>query len=88
MSARENSINAACNGSSNGSIQMVASGGTSSYIYSIDGIHFESSGLFENLPAGMYGITKNKQLQLFTRGDGTFGRDISKYIGYFNNDGD
>jgi hypothetical protein len=50
-------IGAACFGSSNGSIQMVASGGTSPYTYSIDGIHFESSGLFENLPAGLYGIT-------------------------------
>lgn len=36
--------------------------------------------------SGMYGITKNKELQLFTRGDGTFGRSISKYIEYFNND--
>jgi NAD-dependent DNA ligase len=36
--------------------------------------------------SGMYGITKNKELQLFTRGDGTFGRDISKYIEYFNDD--
>jgi hypothetical protein len=45
-----------CYGSSNGSIQMVASGGSSPYQYSLNGINFESSGLFENLPAGVYGI--------------------------------
>jgi hypothetical protein len=57
LAASHTKINATCNGSSNGSIQMIGSGGTSPYIYSIDGINFESSGLFENLPAGMYGIT-------------------------------
>lgn len=36
--------------------------------------------------SGMYAITKNKEIQLFTRGDGTFGRNISKYIQYFNDD--
>lgn len=36
--------------------------------------------------SGMYAITKDKEQQLFTRGDGTFGRDISKYIKYFNTD--
>ena len=36
--------------------------------------------------SGMYGITKHKELQLFTRGDGTFGRNISKYIEYFQDD--
>ena len=36
--------------------------------------------------SGMYGISKNKELHLFTRGDGTFGRNISKYIEYFQDD--
>jgi uncharacterized protein (DUF2141 family) len=40
-----------------GSISVVASGGTSSYTYSIDGTHFGSSGTFNNLAAGSYTVT-------------------------------
>jgi len=36
--------------------------------------------------SGLYAITKTKDIQLFTRGDGTFGRNISKYIQFFNKD--
>jgi hypothetical protein len=57
LTVNHTKIGASCYSSSNGSIQMVASGGISPYFYSIDGINFESTGLFENLPAGMYGIT-------------------------------
>jgi len=57
LTVNHTKIAASCFGSVNGSIQVVAAGGTSPYQYSIDGTHFESTGLFENLPAGMYGIT-------------------------------
>lgn len=33
--------------------------------------------------SGMFGISKNKTYSLFTRGDGTYGRDISSYVKYF-----
>jgi NAD-dependent DNA ligase len=34
--------------------------------------------------SGMFGISKNKTYSLFTRGDGTYGRDISSYAKYFH----
>jgi large repetitive protein len=48
---------ASCYGAATGSIQVVGVGGTSPYTYSIDDENFETSGLFENLPAGTYGVT-------------------------------
>ncbi len=50
-------IGASCFGTGTGSIEVQGSGGTSPYTYSIDGEYFEVAGLFENLPAGIYGIT-------------------------------
>lgn len=43
-------------GSSNGSITATASGGSSSFTYSINGSAFQSSGSFSNLVAGSYTI--------------------------------
>ena len=57
LTVSQTKIGASCFGAGNGSIQMVASGGTSPYQFSIDGVYFESTGLFENLTAGTYGIT-------------------------------
>ena len=48
---------ATCYGEATGSIQVVGVGGTSPYSFSIDHENFEESGLFENLPAGTYGVT-------------------------------
>lgn len=44
-------------GKSNGSISASASNGTSPYQYSMDGINFQSGGLFDQLLAGAYTIT-------------------------------
>ncbi len=49
--------NPLCNGSSDGSIVVSASGGTPAYQYSIDGgTTFQSSSSFTNLPAGTYTV--------------------------------
>ena len=42
---------------SNGSITATGSGGVAPYDYSIDGINYQSSGLFTNLAAGTYTVT-------------------------------
>lgn len=42
---------------SGGSIIIDATGGTSTYLYSIDGENFQEENIFENLPAGDYTIT-------------------------------
>lgn len=46
-----------CFGESNGLIEVGAASGTPGYTYSIDGVNFQGSGLFEGLSAGTYTIT-------------------------------
>jgi gliding motility-associated-like protein len=46
-----------CKSDSAGSFTAGASGGTSPYTYSIDGINFQSSNQFNNLPAGTFVLT-------------------------------
>jgi hypothetical protein len=48
---------ATCFDASTGAIATTTVGGTQSYNYSLDGIHFQSSGMFENLPEGEYVVT-------------------------------
>lgn len=45
-----------CHSSYDGSITVTGSGGTGSYAYSLNGINYQSSGSFENLPGGNYTI--------------------------------
>ena len=52
-----NTVNTTCNGSSDGSLTAVGSGGTPNYQYSIDGVVFQSTGDFTGLTAGSYTIT-------------------------------
>ena len=48
---------AVCYEESNGSIEVAAASGTAPYQYSIDGVSFQGSALFEGLAAGTYTIT-------------------------------
>ena len=43
-----------CAGANNGSVDITASGGTPPFSYSLDGVNFQSSGLFNNLSGGNY----------------------------------
>jgi gliding motility-associated-like protein len=52
-----NTINLSCNNSNDGSISIIANGGTGAIQYSIDnGVTFQSSNSFNNLPAGNYTV--------------------------------
>ncbi|HEY4798897.1 MAG TPA: PKD domain-containing protein, partial [Bacteroidia bacterium] len=46
-----------CNGMLDGILNASASGGTNGYVYSIDGTHFQSDGVFSQLAAGTYTVT-------------------------------
>lgn len=45
-----------CKGDSAGSLTLSGTGGTTPYIFSIDGTNFQGSNLFGNLPAGTYTV--------------------------------
>ncbi len=45
-----------CSGDTTGIIEAVGSGGTGSLVYSLDGLLFQSSGTFSNLPADSYTV--------------------------------
>jgi len=49
--------NVSCFGSANGSVNMAASGGTSPYLFSLNGGTYEASGIFSNLAAATYTIS-------------------------------
>ncbi len=46
-----------CNNSKDASIKINATGGTGNYVYSLDGVNFQQSNIFEGLPAGTYNVT-------------------------------
>ncbi|MCA1800205.1 MAG: hypothetical protein LC650_02835, partial [Actinobacteria bacterium] len=48
--------NVTCNGNDNGTITITATGGTTPYLYSIDGLSYQSESNFSNLPPGTYQI--------------------------------
>jgi hypothetical protein len=50
-------VNVACHGESTGSIQVLASGGSSAYTYKLGNGSYQSNSLFLNLAAGNYTIT-------------------------------
>ena len=53
-----------CNGLADGSLEAEGFDGSGVYEYSIDGVIFQTSGVFPNLPAGNYTITVRNQGQL------------------------
>ncbi|MDG1841676.1 MAG: gliding motility-associated C-terminal domain-containing protein [Crocinitomicaceae bacterium] len=48
-----NNTNSTC-GQANGSLEIIGTGGTAPYTYSIDSVNYSNSGLFSNLAAGSY----------------------------------
>ncbi len=59
LAATSDSIPALCNGSSDGSITVVATGGTLPYSYSLGGGSPQTNAVFTNLSAGTYSILVN-----------------------------
>ena len=55
ITVKGSTANARC-GNNNGSILVGASDGTAPYLYSLDGINFQSNNSFENLGAGNYQV--------------------------------
>ena len=51
------SADAVCFESFNGTIEVEASSGTAPYQYSLNGVSFQGSGLFQGLGAGTYTVT-------------------------------
>ena len=49
-----NTLNVSCGGNADGSVTILASGGTSPYMYALDGGVFGSDSVFSNLVAGNY----------------------------------
>ncbi len=56
LTASSNNSNATCNGGNDGVITVTAAGGNSGYQYSIDGVNFQSSNIF-NVAPGNYTVT-------------------------------
>lgn len=48
--------NASCNGFNNGSITVIATGGTGKYMYSIDGVNYQPTNVFSELSARNYSV--------------------------------
>ncbi|WP_264788507.1 T9SS type A sorting domain-containing protein [Aureispira anguillae] len=57
VSCSSNSTNTVDPTNSDGSITVTATGGTTPYTYSIDGVNFQSTGSFTNLGSGVYSVT-------------------------------
>ncbi len=57
ISVTSSTTDVTCNGDSNGSFTVSATGGQAPYTYSIDGTNFGASDTFSNLTAGSYTLT-------------------------------
>ena len=55
------STDATCNGAGDGTIEVAGAGGSGIYEYSIDGVNFQSTGVFTGLTAGFYSVTVRNQ---------------------------
>jgi large repetitive protein len=54
ITATLNPVNPSCNGATDGSVQIIPSGGVGPYTYSIDGTNYVTTSLFTGLAAGDY----------------------------------
>ncbi|MDA9774047.1 gliding motility-associated C-terminal domain-containing protein [Saprospiraceae bacterium] len=61
------SLNSTC-GNDNGSMSILVDGGTGQLLYSINGVNFQTSNFFENLPEGTYSITVTDENNCFDLG--------------------
>lgn len=61
VSASASVNNASCSTSHDGSINVTATGGTAGYTYSIDGVNYQPSNIFNGLAAGSYSILVKDQ---------------------------
>lgn len=52
-----NTTDVSCYGGSNGTLTVIAGGGAGTLAYSVDGVNFQSSNLFDNLSEGTYTVT-------------------------------
>ncbi|UII30376.1 gliding motility-associated C-terminal domain-containing protein [Fulvivirga ulvae] len=57
ITASTSTTDASCNGGSDGTIDVTASGGTGTLEYSLDGVNFQTSNQFTGLSAGSYTVT-------------------------------
>lgn len=74
LSATSSNSNASCDGGNDGVITVAATGGNSTYQYSIDGVNFQSSNIF-NVAPGNYNITVRDNLGCTTSFPTTVGLD-------------
>ncbi|WP_348713860.1 T9SS type B sorting domain-containing protein, partial [Tenacibaculum sp. 190524A05c] len=67
LEVTETHVDVSCNGSTDGSITINATGGTGSYVYEIDTDpgRFQTSNEFNNLPAGTYVVTTQDERGCF-----------------------
>jgi len=59
LSFTANVTDVLCSGNNDGVITVSASGGTTNYTYSLDGINFQNGNMFENLAAATYTVYVN-----------------------------
>ncbi|MEK7226403.1 MAG: hypothetical protein AAB221_12095, partial [Bacteroidota bacterium] len=72
LTANSNNSNATCNGGTNGVITVNAAGGNAGYTYSLDGVVFQASNIF-NVLAGNYTVTVKDNLGCITTFNTTVG---------------
>lgn len=71
--------NASCDGGNDGSIIVIASGGNTNYQYSLDGVNYQSSNLF-NVAPGTYNVSVKDNLGCSTSFATTVGLTVNLFL--------
>jgi gliding motility-associated-like protein len=79
LTASSINTNASCDGGNDGQINVSASGGNTGYLYSIDGINFQSSNRF-NVAPGNYSITVKDNLGCATSFNTSVGLTVNLFL--------